>query len=226
MSPNTKTNQLATWQAEFGREYTDRNLYSVEEIDRLLEESRGVKQSEIFRQFLPLRGFSFGRVLEVGCNIGNQLKLFDSVFPGFELYGIDPQNYAIDKGHTLNPEINFLVGSAFHIPFKDGMFDLVMTNGVLIHIHPDNLLGALSEIYRSSHRFIFCDEYFADFAEQPCEIAYRGHTGLLWKMNYMQLYLDNFPDLKCLEVRRLHHRDPHTGADFVDQICLLEKGCS
>jgi pseudaminic acid biosynthesis-associated methylase len=221
MSQNIKTKQLATWKAEFGREYTDRNLYSFEEIDRLLEESRGVKQSEIFRQLLPLRGFSSGRVLEVGCNIGNQLKLFDSVFPGFELYGIDPQNYAINKGRTLNPGINFLVGSAFQIPFEDGMFDLVMTNGVLTHIHPDNLLGALSEIYRSSHRFIFCDEAFA---EQPCEINYRGHTGLYWKMNYMELYLDNFPDLKCLEVRHLHHRDPNTGADLIDQICLLEKG--
>jgi pseudaminic acid biosynthesis-associated methylase len=223
MSSHTKTKQLAAWQAEFGREYTDRNLYSVEEIDRLLGEYRGVRQSEIFRQLLPLQGFSAGRVLEVGCNIGNQLKIFDSVFPGFELYGIDPQKYALAKGHTLTPGINFLMGSAFHIPFKDGMFDLVMTNGVLIHIHPDNLLEALREIYRTSNRFIFCNEYFS---EQPCEINYRGNTGLLWKMNYMQLYLDNFPDLKCLEARRLHHRNPHTDADLIDQVCLLEKGSS
>jgi ubiquinone/menaquinone biosynthesis C-methylase UbiE len=84
---------------------------------------------------------------------------------------------------------------AFKIPLADESIDLVFTAGVLIHIHPNDLLKAMSEIVRVSKRYVLCMEYFS---HQPEEILYRGQKGLLFKRDFGSFYLDNFPQLKCL----------------------------
>jgi hypothetical protein len=85
-----------------------------------------------------------------------------------------------------------LKGDVFALPFVDGYADLVFTAGVLIHIALDNLPRALAEICRVSNRYILSAEYFA---ETETIIHYRGHDDLLWKRNFKQHYLDQFPDL-------------------------------
>ena len=217
---NTMTRQLESWTGEFGRAYTDRNFGSPQEMDEWLAQDFGIHKSDLFRQFLSTQQISSGRVLEVGCNIGLQLRLLGAANPNLELYGLDPQAYALAKGRELSPMVNFIPGSAFDLPFKDGYFDVVMTNNVLIHIHPADLPAALAEIYRSSGQYIFLSEYFS---EKPCEVNYRGNQGLLWKMNYMQRYLDLFPSLRCVQVRYLSYPSPDGQSEVTDQVCLLEK---
>jgi len=215
------TKQLEIWQSEFGKDYTDRNPASAETMDSSLERYYGgVKKSDLFRQFLSAERIPSGNVLEVGCNIGAQLRILRTVNPSLELYGIEPQAYALAGARGLSPDINFLPGTAFDLPFRDGFFEVVMTNSVLIHIHPSDLPSALLEIYRCSQRFIFCHEYFS---ESIREVPYHGHQGLLWKMNYMQQYLDRFPNLRIVDVRYLHYPDPDGEQELVDQVCLLEK---
>ena len=82
---------------------------------------------------------------------------------------------------------------AHDLRFPDESFDLVFTSGVLIHIHPDNLLSSCSEIHRVTRRYIVCIEYFSD---KPEEIHYRGHDELLFKRDFGSFWLDNFPDLE------------------------------
>jgi len=55
------------------------------------------------------------------------------------LYGIELQWYAVEKAKEYTKGINIIQGSGFDIPFKDGYFDLVITNGVLIHIAPKKI---------------------------------------------------------------------------------------
>ena len=84
---------------------------------------------------------------------------------------------------------------AHKISFADGMADLVMTVGVLIHVSSDDLLPSMWEIYRCSCRWVLCAEYFAPTEES---VPYRGHGDALWRRDYGSLWLDNFPDLRCL----------------------------
>ena len=69
------------------------------------------------------------------------------------------------------------------------------TSGVLVHIHPDNLLPSCKEIYRCSTRWIGCIEYFAD---KPETVPYRGNNDQLFKRDFGSLWLDNFPDLRTV----------------------------
>ena len=73
---------------------------------------------------------------------------------------------------------------------------MAFTSGVLIHIHPDDLLDSMGEIHRVAKRYVVCIEYFSD---KPEMIPYRGHDDRLFKRDFGSYYLDNFPDLSVVD---------------------------
>jgi len=208
------TKQMEKWSGDFGKDYTDRNVFSLEELDALYKSKYGVTRTELNQRFLEGMDRSI-RVLEVGSNVGNQLLCLQSM--GFvNLYGIELQSYAVELSKARTKRINIIEGSAFDIPYKDGYFDLVFTSGVLIHISPSDIIRALREIFRCTREYIWGFEYCAD---EHTEITYRGHKELLWKANYAKLYLEQFEELKIVKEERLKYLTN----DNVDAMFLLKK---
>ena len=209
-----QTHQMGIWSGTFGREYTDRNAMSVEELDALYQREFGVGRTAMNQAFLDSLSRDL-RVLEVGSNIGNQLLLLQSM--GFtRLYGIELQHYAVQRSKRRTSDVGFIQGSAFDIPCRDGAFDLVFTSGVLIHLAPQDIGTALGEIHRSTSRYIWGMEYFSDTCK---EVSYRGEQGLLWKSDYCKLYLERFPDLRLVQQRRYPRQD----GSNEDVMFLLER---
>ena len=214
MAQQIKTPQLQEWEGDFGREYTDRNLLTPQQVDALWLKNYGVTRTDVNLRFL-LRIPKDARILEVGCNIANQLLLLQQL--GYSnLHGIEVQNYALDIARSRTRGINLVQASAFDIPYKDQYFDLVFTAGVLIHIAPAELPAAMAEIHRTSRGFIMGTEYYAPRAT---EVAYRDHSGLLWKMDYAQEYLARFADLRLVQEQRL----PYLENKNVDSAFLLHR---
>lgn len=214
MNHSPQTDQENFWATDFGSAYLERNRYQEPEaLDQFYHGLYGVTRTAMNQTFLS--GLDLERVLEVGCNIGNQLSLLRA---GGQtgLYGIDISSEAIAVARQALPEANVLQGSALDLPFKDGFFDLVFTSGVLIHIHPNDLQGVLREVYRSSRRYIWGFEYFN---EGHTAIPYRGHSDRLWKGDFAQLYQDAFPDLRLVKEVRY----PYLENENVDTMYLLEK---
>jgi pseudaminic acid biosynthesis-associated methylase len=213
-----ETKQTDFWSGEFGKEYTDRN--TAENIIAWNEnyiKLYGVSRFDMFNTFLSGLDKE-SKILEVGCNTAQQLSALQTL--GFKnLYGIELQPYAVEKAKSITRNINVIQGSAFDIPFKDGYFDLVMTNGVLIHISPDDIANALSEIVRCSKKYIMGFEYFS---KESKEVNYRGNKGFLWKMNYAQAYLDKFSSLSLVkEVQYPYIITEEKGN--IDSLFLLKK---
>jgi pseudaminic acid biosynthesis-associated methylase len=208
-----QTQQTQFWTSAFGSEYTERNLMNVEEHDRYYIDNYGTSRTQMNELFL--NGLQVNSILEVGCNVGNQLRGLQCM--GHQnLYGIELQSYAVERAKEVTKGINILQGSAFDIPFKDGYVDLVFTSGVLIHISPNDIYKAMDEMYRVSAKYIWGFEYFS---EQYQEIPYRGNSDKMWKANFMQLFLDRFPSLKVVKEQRYKYLD----SENVDQMYLLEK---
>ena len=158
------------------------------------------------------------RILEVGCNTGMQLVGLQAA--GFEnLYGIELQAYAVEKARDFVRGANILQGSGFDLPFKDNYFDLVCTNGVLIHIAPADLPRIMGEMVRCSGRYIMGYEYFAP---DTTAINYRGNTGFLWKTDFARVFLENFPELRLVK-QRLYPYTAQTELGNHDVMFLLEK---
>lgn len=214
------TAQLTTWTSTFGRDYTDRNTMPLDAMDEAFRVQLGTRKSEIYRDLVGPTRLPAGKVLEVGCNIGLQLRLLERVNPGLEFHGLEPQGYAIERAREFAPNMRFHPGTAFALPFPDQAFDLVMTHGVLIHLAPADLPRALGEIHRVSRRLILSHEYYA---RETVEVPYQGRTGLLWKTDFARRYRELFPSLREVSVRYYPYAPEAGGAELVDQVALFEK---
>lgn len=208
------TEQMAAWQGTFGKEYTDRNALTLDEMEELYRKNFGVTRSDLNRRFLSGMDNST-RILEVGCNIGNQLLSLQKM--GFQnLCGIELQPYAVKHCMQRTHHIHGVCASAFNIPFKDGHFDLVFTSGVLIHIHPSDVVDVMKEIHRCTKDYIWGVEYCAP---EYTEVTYRGQANLLWKTDFAALYLREFRDLVLDKEEQLKYQFN----DNVDSVFLLRK---
>ncbi|HEX2784787.1 MAG TPA: pseudaminic acid biosynthesis-associated methylase [Ilumatobacteraceae bacterium] len=167
----------ALWRGDFGDDYVDRN-------------AGGYELREAFWNDL-FDTIGFQSVLEVGCNVGGNLRWLVPLLRSGASFGIDVNTKAIARLHAEVPGVNAISGPGRDLPFRDRWFDLVFTMGVLIH-QPDSTLPlVMSEMVRTSARWVFMGEYFA---EETTEVHYRGHDSALFKRDYGAIFAELFPD--------------------------------
>ncbi len=127
--------------------------------------------------------------LECGCNIGRNIGFLNGTLPSARksiieiselAYNLVTSNFEFDK--TFN-------GSILESNFTEGEFDLVYTMGVLIHIHPDDLLANMQKMYDYSGKYILMGEYFN---RTPSMIEYQGENDKLFKRDFGKLFAENF----------------------------------
>jgi SAM-dependent methyltransferase len=85
-----------------------------------------------------------GNALDVGCGEGRFCRLLRH--HGVDVTGIDPTPALIDAARASDAKGKYLEGEAGHLPFGDGMFDLVVSYLSLIDI-PD-IGAAIPEMAR------------------------------------------------------------------------------
>jgi len=208
------TKQLKKWKNSFGKEYTDRNSFSVAQLDNLYKKRYGLTRTKLNIDFIGKLNKKI-KILEVGSNVGNQLLMLQKM--GFKnLFGLEPLEYAVELSKKRLIGINIIRGSAFDIPFKDIYFDLVFSSGVLIHINPKDIRKAMKEIYRCTNKYIWGFEYFS---EKYQEVNYRGEKNLLWKADFPRLYIQNFSDLKLIKVKYIKYLQDKN----IDEMFILKK---
>lgn len=168
------------WSGNFGDAYVDRNFAAGE--------NRQSFWHSILTEFAPIRN-----ALEVGCNLGANLRWFADALSPKDIYGVDINLKALNALRCGFPDLNALWSPARELPFRDRWFDLVFTMGVLIHQPESTLPLVMSEIVRCSRRYVLCGEYYA---EQTTEVPYRGQVGALFKRDYGRIYKELFPELE------------------------------
>ncbi len=185
MSPKKETEAKrleALWAGRFGNEYIERN--------RAAANGRESFWKEITSKY------SFERVLEVGCNVGANLRWLSAFVPSREVYGVDINENSLAELRQKMPQVNALWSPARELPFRNGWFDLTFTAGVLIHQPEAGLADVMREVVRCSRRYVFCLEYFSP---RTVEVPYRGQESALFKRDYGGLYQKAFPALKLLQ---------------------------
>lgn len=188
-NPRPSGKQEALWRGDFGDSYIGRNEISDRHLAALTD-----NWARILR---PTMGEPPASILEVGSNIGLNLRALRRL-TGAQFYAVEPNARAravlVDEG--VVPAANTLDGLCTSIALPDASVDLAFTSGVLIHVHPDELLASCQEILRVTRRYVVCIEYFSD---KPEEIPYRGHSEVLFKRDFGSFYLENFPHLRVLD---------------------------
>ena len=198
----TKAQEKA-WIGEFGKQYTDRNIKSPEDEDKLYFDDFRITRTALYKEFFENEINKNSKILEVGCNIGQQLLLLQKM-NYTDLWAIDLQDYAVEIAKRRTRSINIIKASASDIPFKDNYFDLVFTAGVLIHISPKDIEKVLDENYRCSNSYIMGLEYYVPQGYQM--VNYQGKNDLMWKTDFLGLYLNRFSNLKLIRKKILKYR--------------------
>ncbi len=176
------TRSEALWASGFGDEYLVRNA------------DAGAPRAAFWDAFMGR--FPATRILEAGCTQGDNLVHMARHTEAHELWGIDINTTVLRALQANVPGVNGVWGTARSLPFRDNWFDLTLTVGLLIHQPDDVLPIVMNELVRTSRRWVMCGEYHAD---EPTEINYRGHDGILFKRDYGRLYAELFPELTLVE---------------------------
>ena len=109
-------------------------------IDRFLNGEMKV------RRMMAERVDGFERGLDIGCGTGTFLSLLSGT--GAELYGMDLSKRMLRVAVKKHGEIEFLRGSALHMPLRDSSFDAVFSTMVMHHLSDKERKIALREIRR------------------------------------------------------------------------------
>jgi pseudaminic acid biosynthesis-associated methylase len=165
------------WAHGYAREYIEKNKnfdaeLGVEAWETMLKKASGIQT-----------------ILECGCNIGRQINFLNKVLPQAEKSVIEISKPAFDfvtSNYNIKSAFN---GSIVESNFNNNSFDLTFVFGVLIHIHPDNLLANMSKLYNYSKKYILIAEYFNRI---PVMIEYQGQLNKLFKRDFGRLFLENF----------------------------------
>ncbi len=91
-------------------------------------------------------------ILDVGSGEGFTLARFHTEKIGKKLEGIEYMKEALELGKKLHPHIQTKPGNIYKLPYKDNMFDLVLSTEVLEHL--DEPGKGLKELIRVSKKYV------------------------------------------------------------------------
>jgi len=193
MISNPTTDQEQFWSGQFGDDYSARNrgtdliASNTAFFSRILSRTSGVQS-----------------VLELGANIGLNLKAIRQLIPSARLSAVELNQKASEELSRSQPDVQLTVGSILDYQPNE-LSDLVFTKGVLIHINPERLPDVYSLIHRASRRYVLIAEYYNPI---PMEIPYRGHAERLFKRDFAGEMLSRFTDLSLVDYGFVYHKDP------------------
>jgi spore coat polysaccharide biosynthesis protein SpsF len=137
--------QQQFWKEKYASSYIEKNS----EFDFVM----GVQG---WKEMLKKAG-TINSFLECGSNIGRNIGFLSVLYPEAKksLIEISPAAYEVVT-ERYQPDSSFN-GPILESDFPEKSFDLVYTIGVLIHIHPDDLLANMKKMYDYSSKYILME---------------------------------------------------------------------
>lgn len=169
--------QQKFWKNEYSKEYIERNSN--------FDLNLGIKAwSKMLRNISDIEN-----LLECGSNIGRNIEFLENLLPDTEksIIELSPDAFKIvTSRYKFKEAVN---SSILDSDLPSNNYDLVFTTGVLIHIHPDDLLDNLTKIYNFSKKYILFGEMFS---RNPSFVNYKGEDDLLFTRDFGRYFLEHF----------------------------------
>ena len=200
-----KTEQEDFWAGEFGDAYIDRNN------SMQLAEANLAFFCRILSRTIGVSSF-----LELGANIGMNLKALRQLIPACQLTAVEINQIAVEELKKQD-QVEVHHQSILDFEVQDRQWDLTFTKGVLIHLAPEMLPEVYKTLYQCSKKYILVAEYYNP---SPVEIPYRGHEGKLFKRDFAGELMEQYPDLQLVDYGFCWHKDPVFPQDDVTWFLL------
>jgi len=206
-----RNEQEAFWSGEFGDAYIDRNQGSALLASNL----------HFFAGALRSVG-PFRTMLEIGANIGMNLRAIELLYPGVEKVALEINRRACEELRQALPDVEVIEGSIVD-RYPSSAFDLVISKGVLIHLNPDDLPETYRKMGSAARRFVLIGEYYSP---NPMEIEYRGYADRLFKRDFAGEFLEVNPEFGLRDYGFAYRRDLARAQDDISWFLLERKWSS
>jgi SAM-dependent methyltransferase len=145
------------------------------------------------REYVRLEG---RRILDIGCGLGMYVDKFRRFSD--EVYGVDVDPDKVAQASEWLP--NIAVAPGEHLPFEDGMFDVILLNEVIEHVDDDRL--TIQEAYRclrpGGHIIIYAPNRLYPFETHGFYLFGKYYFRLLPVVNWLPQAIR---DIFCPHVR-------------------------
>jgi SAM-dependent methyltransferase len=129
-------------------------------------------------------GLEDARVLDDGCGIGTYVRQLSEVAK--EAYGLDYELERVAEGARLGRS-GLVCGAGEQLPFKDAVFDLVLSNEVIEHVGDDRqAVAEMARVTRPGGRIvIFCPNRWYPVEQHGVYWRGRYRFGNIPLVNYL-----------------------------------------
>ena len=203
-----KTEQEEFWAGKFGDEYIERNKGNELLASNLNFFTKALKSAN-----------NLNSVIELGANIGMNLKALKLIYPNQEQFGVEINEKAASELKECIGNQNVFNESIFDFNM-DKKATLSLIKGVLIHINPEMLPNVYDTLYNTSSQYILVCEYYNP---SPVEISYRGHSDKLYKRDFCGELLEKFSDLELIDYGFAYKRDRNFPQDDITWFLIKKK---
>jgi len=172
------------------------------------------RRLSLIQRYAALEG---ARILDIGCGIGQYVRHFRAYTP--HAYGIDIDAARVRRGAADLPGL--MVAASEHLPFRDGVFDLVLLNEVIEHVSSDDatLREAVRVLRPGGYTVIFAPNRFFPFETHGVYLGRRYRFGNIPLVNYLPDLLRNrlAPHARAYTRRRLRRMIMGSEAQIVHE---------
>lgn len=204
------TPQEAFWAGQFGNDYVERN-----------QDPRWIDWNTAYYTRLLAKMAPPAGILKLGCNRGLNLHALKRLYPATAFSAVEINAQAAAHVRRDLPHVDLHHTSILEFqPARQ--WDLVFTNGALIHLEPEALPKVYTLMARASARYVMISEYYNPTL---VEVTYRGQDCRLFKRDSAGEFLDAHPDFKLVDYGFVYHRDPTMHSDDMPWF-LMEKKAS
>ena len=147
---------------------------------------------EIFFQDLligQLQSLEFDSLFEAGCGFGWNIKRVKDEFPGTRIGGVDfsiPQ-LTFSKDYLQGYQAETCYGDICEMPLKENAYDIGITVGVFMNIHPSQIYEATKEMTRVCKKYIIHIEYDENNTTSELKMRRSFKTNIV-SHDYRRLY--------------------------------------
>jgi len=195
----SKNKQTELWNGEFGNDYTERNTFTDTDIKNRQGMWRSVLNC-VINSPSNLRKIYPESYCEIGAGNGQNIVAIHRMYadeqkPKFVAYETNKKAVANLTSAKYNDNMKLEINNTdwLNVHVGGAIADLVYTSGVLIHVHPDNLIKFMGRMFNASAKYVVFAEYFSPSQRA---VHYRGNGEALWLNDFGSIFLDNF-NVRC-----------------------------
>jgi ubiquinone/menaquinone biosynthesis C-methylase UbiE len=133
-------------------------------------------------------------ILDIGCGTGDSLVLLNKLNKNLHLYGLDISEKMLKRADKKLKEKAILkLGDVEKLPFKDNLFDYVITTEAFHHFpNPDLALKDIFRVLKKNGKLILTDITFkSNFIKRLFKLLEPGHVKIYTKEEFKELFARN-----------------------------------